>query len=64
MNSLVQLPSVSNEEIAYYANKFIEEDIQNREQIIFEHYLLREIMIQKRQIQKMRRFHYVKCNKN
>lgn len=49
MNSLLQVPKVSDEELDYYGELYVQGQIRYKEQITFEHYLYREIMLKHRQ---------------
>ena len=49
MNSLLQVPRVSDEELEYYGELYVTEQIRYKELITFEHYLYREIMLKHRQ---------------
>ena len=56
MNSLLQVPMVSDEELEYYGELYVSEQIRYKEQITFEHYLYREIMLKHRQQRLLERY--------
>lgn len=47
MNSRLQ-QMVTDEELEYYAERYVQQKISYKERIIFEHYLQREIMLKHR----------------
>lgn len=47
MNSRLQ-QMVTEDELEYYAEQYVEQQIRYKEKIIFEHYLQREIMLKHR----------------
>ena len=59
MNSLLRVPKVSEEELEYYGEIYVQQQIRYKEQITFEHYLYREIMLKHRQQSLMARKLYV-----
>ena len=51
MNSLVQPLKLSDEELEMYGRQYIEQRIAENEGIIFDHYIRREQMLEKRKHQ-------------